>query len=686
MNRHLLAGLCLVLSAVSAEAQQVRLDEDLFNILRHDDAAGLRSRIAEGFDVNRQYVPAERTLLMLAILEDRTRIAKLLLQEGANTDLQDRQGFTALHLASRRGVGFVRLLLESGRKPRLELQTKEGLTAAELAALYGRREGLDRLVAAGARFTADLVFLSGVGDLEGMKALVAAGAGVNTTNKAQLTPLAAAALAGQLKSVEYLLAQGALPDAPSRHTPLNLAVGWHHPAIAAALLEAGAMPDRQDAEGLYPLANASSVGDVVLVRLLLAKGARPTGVGTNYHPMHEAASSDNPAVLKELLDHGADINARMLADGPTPLIAAAADGKARAVAYLLSRGAQVGARAKFWRGDPRNNEAEFLTALQVARANHQDAVLRAFEDPESFAVTESLDFTKPGGIALKDWVRRYAEFDPRNGRTSTVTSFKDVFGEPGRILEVGLESFWYYHCADGVVELKLINPKNTGGQLVVQDFSTAARGDAGSPAARSTGVNKEAAGAGSSQPGAGTRPMATVAESIPKAPQTPPSVASTPAVTTAPASAAAAAKPAVSPVTGMASTNSVTTGEESGAPRSNREQALLRMLELLTQTRPSGAAGVRRPELNHLLCDAARQGFPGATARCLEQGAELNGVDALGNTALMLAAQNGHVQVVSLLLSKGADARKSNRRGKTALDLTRDDAVREALTKPASVR
>ena len=42
-----------------------------------------------------------------------------------------------------------------------------------------------------------------------------------------------------------------------------------------------------------------------------------------------------------------------------------------------------------------------------------------------------------------------------------------------------------------------------------------------------------------------------------------------------------------------------------------------------------------------------------------------------GWTALQLAALNGHVDIVSILLNKGAQSGGANREGKTALDIAR---------------
>lgn len=67
--------------------------------------------------------------------------------------------------------------------------------------------------------------------------------------------------------------------------------------------------------------------------------------------------------------------------------------------------------------------------------------------------------------------------------------------------------------------------------------------------------------------------------------------------------------------------------------------------------------------------------------RCLlDAGAHVDDRDARGRTALMIAAEGGHVAIANLLIARGADASLKDRGGKAAADLTTVSSLRERLT------
>jgi ankyrin repeat protein len=63
---------------------------------------------------------------------------------------------------------------------------------------------------------------------------------------------------------------------------------------------------------------------------------------------------------------------------------------------------------------------------------------------------------------------------------------------------------------------------------------------------------------------------------------------------------------------------------------------------------------------------AAEHGFQNLVQVLLDNGADVDGRDNKGRTALHLAAMNGHIEIVKKLLEKGADPSVVNRFGRTA--------------------
>jgi uncharacterized protein len=66
----------------------------------------------------------------------------------------------------------------------------------------------------------------------------------------------------------------------------------------------------------------------------------------------------------------------------------------------------------------------------------------------------------------------------------------------------------------------------------------------------------------------------------------------------------------------------------------------------------------------------------------LDAGAHIDDRDDRGRTALMIAAEGGHEEIVNLLMARGADASLKDKAGKRAADLTRLSSLRERLTQP----
>mmetsp|Transcript_66150 Transcript_66150/g.196882 ORF Transcript_66150/g.196882 Transcript_66150/m.196882 type:complete len:168 (+) Transcript_66150:101-604(+) len=93
---------------------------------------------------------------------------------------------------------------------------------------------------------------------------------------------------------------------------------------------------------------------------------------------------------------------------------------------------------------------------------------------------------------------------------------------------------------------------------------------------------------------------------------------------------------------------------------------------------PAGCATWQRTSL----MIAARHGQLDVIVRALETSCsqpQLDVVDEHGNTALMIAAREGHAKVVDALIGAGADLDVRNSEGKSAADLAKGEEIRKAI-------
>ncbi|MFI9453377.1 ankyrin repeat domain-containing protein [Amycolatopsis sp. NPDC052450] len=161
----------------------------------------------------------------------------------------------------------------------------------------------------------------------------------------QMTPLAAAAAAGNLDVVEFLLTKGALIDTRARlkRTPLINAAIWGHTRIVSVLGQAGADPDLLDDEGYSALAHAVFGRHISAVRaLILDCGANVnlTAGPAGFSALHWAVRHGLADVANVLITGGADVDVRA-EDGTAPLITAVLNGYTAAAVLLIRNGAQV---------------------------------------------------------------------------------------------------------------------------------------------------------------------------------------------------------------------------------------------------------------------------------------------------------------------------------------------------------
>lgn len=212
-----------------------------------------------------------------------------------------------------------------------------------------------------------LVGAARTGDIEAIKRYIAEGADVNEMHF-EMPPLAWAAMMGHTAAAELLLQHRA--DINGRNgdgnTALHLAVFLGHAETAELLIKNGADINTKNGDGAAPVdllgvpwemtrfltdmfgikleQEQVETGRAKIAEMLNVKLASESQVVTD--DIWTAAFTGNTEALKQALTDGAEVNARNLQSGATPLITAAVAGHTKAVATLLEHGADINARGQ----------------------------------------------------------------------------------------------------------------------------------------------------------------------------------------------------------------------------------------------------------------------------------------------------------------------------------------------------
>lgn len=253
----------------------VRTDAEALTVLRvHEHgAASVAARLNMRGHANRT------ALFTAAMHSERTSIARVLLEHGADAHARDELDQTPLHFAANSAV--VALLLAHGAS--VNAQDANGKTPLFRAVRTGRVDVVRALLNAGAdihhcdargrtaMFESDLITDS-VGTLS---VLLAHGASVTVAAHKRETPLHRAATYGKLATVRFLVDHDATIDATtaSCETPLYQAASFDRRAVVAFLLQRGASVHGNGASDTLPVIVAARHGHLDTVADLLAYGA-----------------------------------------------------------------------------------------------------------------------------------------------------------------------------------------------------------------------------------------------------------------------------------------------------------------------------------------------------------------------------------------------------------------------------
>jgi uncharacterized protein len=418
-------GLVLLVACgfTSAAIGGERVDSPLVEAARQQDQQAVRALVIQKADVNVRSSDGSTALLWAAHWND-AETANLLLSAGAGANTANDFGATPLSEACTNGNDvLVRQLLKSGAKPNTAIATGE--TPLMTCARSGSAEAVRMLIEYGAALNAKektqnqtaLMWAAAEGHPEVVKALVEAHADLNAHSKQGFTALHFAARVGDLESVKLLLAAGMDINTT---TQLDAAAGNLTPENAPP--PPPGTPRNAPPLGYTPLLVATVRGQVDLALWLLDQGADPNIMAAGFTPLHWASTSwesfvANPVyglqdpmsgipdrqvklrLIKALLAHGANVNARMTkkqpnfatgyADsvGATPFLLAASADDLEIMRILLQAGA-----------DPKVPTATKATAIMAATGLNRGIGEDLFTEAQA---TEAVNFLLSLGVEPK---------------------------------------------------------------------------------------------------------------------------------------------------------------------------------------------------------------------------------------------------------------------------------------------
>ena len=359
------------------------------------------------------------TPLHLAIVHGNKPAVVALLSRGASLATEDSVGDSALHHAARvenNQLELVNMLLKHGAA--IEAVNKFGVTPLLLAFQKGNKAAVVALLAKGASLSSvdhvgntalhhAAISKNNQADLVNM--LLKHGASIEAGDKVGITPLHMAVAHANKPAVVALLSRGA--SLATQDSVGDTAL--HHAArvennqtdLVNMLLKHGASIEAGNESGITPLLVAFQAGNEPAAVALLEGGASLASVDSDGNTaLHHVAISTNnnqAGLVNIILKHGASVETLNKA-GVTPLHMAVAHDNEPAVVALLSRGASLA--TKDGNGDTalhhaarlQNNEADLVNML----LKHGASIEAVNNSGWSPLIQAILRDNEPGALAL----------------------------------------------------------------------------------------------------------------------------------------------------------------------------------------------------------------------------------------------------------------------------------------------
>jgi uncharacterized protein len=238
------------------------------------------------------------------------------------------------------------------------------------------------MVAAGAAAEGDLrlVDAARTKDQQAVRQLLKRRADVNVRAHDGSTALLWAAHWNDLDTADLLIRAGADVNIGNdlRTTPLSLACTNANAGLVERLLTAGANPNAPIATGETPVMTCAGTGSIAAVRLLIARGADVNAKEPSQHQtaLMWAAAEKHPEVVKTLLDHAADVQARTK-KGFSALHFAARVGDIETARLLLAAGTDINIRSQAASGAGRAGGPSYEATVSAGSTPLLVATVRA---------------------------------------------------------------------------------------------------------------------------------------------------------------------------------------------------------------------------------------------------------------------------------------------------------------------
>ena len=350
--------------AVSTLVAAVALSEGLVNgqetnsavadAVKQKDNEALRALIENGVDVNSTQGDGATALHWATYYNDFNTV-KFLLDAGANIDAKNDLGVSPLWLACNNGSSvLVRTLLDSGADPNTTLPSGE--TSLMTASRTGNVTVVRSLIEYGAEVNkreythGQTALMWAVSQQHPSVVKVLLQNGARVEDRSNVYPQVISSSGNADPSGVYEIEQGG-------YTALLFASRHGNIESAQLLVNFGANVNDVAPMGTSALVISAHSGHTALSIFLLEEGADPNATGSGYNALHAAVLRGDLTLVKSLLSHGAEPNAKLSRGTP-----------ARRVSNDWRLGHNMIGATPFWLA-ARFREPEIMHALIEGGAN-----------------------------------------------------------------------------------------------------------------------------------------------------------------------------------------------------------------------------------------------------------------------------------------------------------------------------